>query len=81
MEKALKNANNEGKEIKTFNPLTVSETESVIAYMKTAPLIVSIVKTKTNPRQRVIDVLCGAAVALNVKICPLDSENYLFTKE
>ena len=69
------------KEIKTFTPKTASDTEEIIAFMKNSPCIVTTSYSKINHIQRIIDILLGASVALGVKICVLDSENYLFTKE
>lgn len=68
------------KEIKTFLPKKACDTEEIISYMKTAPVIVTLTDSNLNHVQRIIDILLGAAVAFEMKICPLDKENYLFTK-
>ena len=69
------------KEIKTFAPKTASQTEEIIEYIKFAPCIVTLANSKINHSQRIIDILLGASVVLGVKICVLDDDNYLFTKE
>ena len=68
-------------EIKTFAPKLASDTEEIILFMKNSPCIVTTSYSKVNHAQRIIDILLGAAVALSIKICVLDNENYLFTKE
>ena len=68
-------------DIKVFVPVTASDTEEIILYIKNSPCIVSIKNTRKNHRQRVIDILLGASVMGGIKICDLDGENYLFTKE
>ena len=69
------------KDIKLFSPSTASETEEIISYIKTQPCLVTLTNSKKNHAQRIIDILLGASVALGVKICVLDGDNYLFTKE
>ena len=69
------------KDIKTFAPKTANQTEEIISYIKTKPCIVTLANSNKNHAQRIIDILLGASVALNIKICVLDNENYLFTKE
>ena len=69
------------KEVKTFAPKIASDTEEIILHIKNAPCIVTLTNCKATHRQRVIDILLGASVALGVKICVLDGDNYLFTKE
>ena len=69
------------KDIITFAPKKASETEEIIQSIKTKPTIVTLTNCNDKQAQRIIDILLGASVALNVKICVLDNENYLFTKE
>lgn len=75
------NTNLGTNDIKTFAPNVASDTEEIISYLKNSPCIVTLSNSKVNHAQRIIDILLGASVALGVKICVLDSENYLFTKE
>lgn len=72
---------NGAKDIITFAPKKASETETIIQSIKTKPCIVTLTNCNAKQAQRIIDILLGASVALNVKICVLDNENYLFTKE
>ena len=75
------NAEKGAKDIKTFFPTVASQTEEIINYIKNSPCIVTLANAKKNHAQRIIDILLGASVALGVKICELDNENYLFAKE
>ena len=68
------------KEIKTFCPCKPSQAEEIILYTKSQPAIISLSMANPVNAQRILDVLCGAVFALNLKICPLDNENYLITQ-
>lgn len=77
----LSNNQNQGtKEIKAFSPKKPSQAEEIIQYIKQHPAIITLQFCNAVNSQRILDLLCGAVCALNLKICPLDKENYLITK-
>ncbi len=69
------------EEIKTFYPENLEEISGIIDYMKTAAAIISLNVLPPKSKQRALDIITGATVALGNKICPLSADNYLAFKE
>ena len=69
------------KDIKVFTPLSLTDVEEIISYLKYNPLIINTSKIKENKKQRLLDLMTGAICALDKNICVLDKDNYLFIKK
>lgn len=77
----INNLNDENsKKIPTFSPKKPSDAEAIINCVKSGPALISLKAASSTNAQRILDLLCGAVYALNAKICPLDTENYLIAK-
>lgn len=61
-------------------PIKLSDAEGIINYYLKKPLIVNLENLKAVDKQRTIDILTGAVVALGGKICKLDKSLFLLVK-
>ncbi len=66
------------KDIKSFAPNSLSESEEIINFLKFNPLILNTSKLKASQKQRFLDLMTGAICALDKHVCVLDNNNYLF---
>ena len=66
------------KEIKSFAPHSLNEIEEVIDFLKYSPIILNTSKLKADKQQRFLDLVSGAVIVLDKRICILDKDNYLF---
>ncbi len=82
MAKGIKMQNFLYKEnVKAFYPRSLNEVEEIINYLKTNPLILSLVNLKNTDKQRALDLVCGACYSLNKNVCKLDKNNFLFIEK
>ena len=67
-------------EIENFSPRSFDDVAQIIDLLKSGkPAIVRLSAVGEKTAQRVIDLLSGAAYALNGNVCELEKDVYLFT--
>ena len=69
------------KDVEVFTPINTDDCLEIINFLKDNPAIISFEKTNLKTRQRIIDVLCGAATALSMGVCLVDKNNLLIIKK
>ncbi len=69
------------QDVKEFFPSGTEDCLSIINYMKNSPAVISLNQADKAVKQRIIDVLCGACVALDLGMCMIDKNNILIVKK
>lgn len=68
-------------EIKVFSPNNTEDMFEVISYLKHSPAIVNLHNAEKHLKQRIIDLVFGAATALDMGVCMVDKNNMLIIKK
>ncbi|MBE5743254.1 MAG: cell division protein SepF [Clostridiales bacterium] len=67
--------------VKTFTPSSTEDCFEIIIYLKENPALISLKQANKAVKQRIIDVLCGAATAYQMGVCMVDKNNILIIKK
>jgi hypothetical protein len=70
-----------GNSVKTFTANGTEDCLKIINYIKEKPAHIEIISSDKAVKQRIIDVLCGASVALDLGLCMIDKNNILIIKK
>ncbi len=69
------------KDVEVFTPDCTDDCYEIINFLKENPAIINFEKASAKLKQRLIDVLCGAATALDMGVCLVDKNNLLIIKK
>ena len=69
------------KDVEVFTPSCTDDCYQIIVFLRENPAIINFENTTPKLKQRIIDVLCGAATALSMGVCLVDKNNLLIIKK